>query len=71
MGKIKSPSFDNGVKKTNYMFQGVPHSTFNFSWRMEITLELGYLQCISLCMSNMGIMCTQNNFKKRIIVMNC
>ena len=39
MSEIKSQSFDNRVKKTNYMFQGVPHSTFNFSWKKEITLE--------------------------------
>ena len=39
MSEIKSLSFDNRVKKTNYMFQGVPLSTFNFSWRKEITLE--------------------------------
>ena len=39
MSEIKSLSFDNRVKKTNYMFQGVPFSTFNFSWRKEITLE--------------------------------
>ena len=49
MGEIKSLSFDNRVKKTNYMFQGVSHSTFNFSWRKEITLEFfwGCLQFIS------------------------
>ena len=39
MGEIKSLSFDNRVKKPSYMFQVVPHSTFNFSWRKEITLE--------------------------------
>ena len=65
MGEIKSLSFDNRVKKTNYMFQGVPHSTFNFSWRKEITLEFFgdvfnlFLSCMG--MSNLGIMCTQNN----------
>ena len=39
MSEIKSLSFDNRVIKNNYMFQGVPHLTFNFSWRKEITLE--------------------------------
>ena len=66
MGEIKSLSFDNRVKKTNYMFQGVPHSAFNFSCRKEITLEFfgDVFNLFLPCMSNLGIMCTQNNLKK-------
>ena len=39
MSEIKSLSFDNRVKKTNYMFQGVPFSTLISERRKEITLE--------------------------------
>ena len=58
MSEIKSLSFDNRVKKTNYMFQGVPFSTFNFSWRKEIW---DIFNLFLPCKSNLGIMCTQNN----------
>ena len=52
MGKIKSLSFDNRVKKTSYMFQGVPHTTqFNFSWRKEITLSVEFFGISSIYFS--------------------
>ena len=51
MSEIKSLSFDNRVKKTNYMFHGVPLSTFNFSWRKEITLEFFGISSIYFCLA--------------------
>ena len=70
MGEIKS--FNNRVKNPNYMFQGVPHSTLNQLEKGNYTrIFWDIFNYLFLPCSNLGIMCTQNNFENRIIVMNC